>query len=747
MAKIFDKFKEYFQIFKQEVPIQAPQKTLTGYEATSYGYTNNTKKTEYLEEMRGWVGACVTAIADEIASINLRLYKVKDKDGSVEEVTNHPVIDLLYKVNNYTTKFDHFWLTEAYLKTTGESPWFIERGKNGKSVEAIYFLRPDKLTPIVGSERLIEGYKYQIGTTETITLPLSSIVLLKIPDPANPFRGLGAVQMAARTIDIDNFSEEWNKTFYENSASPASVLNVEVENLGEEQLKVLKASIRKEYEGAANAHKTMVLFGKMKLDKIGFNQKDMDFLEQQRFSRDKILGIFKVPKAVLAQTDEVNYASAKTAQYVFARWTIKPEIERITQQLNEFLLPMFPGTEGMFIDYDNPIPEDDAADILRYESGLTKGWMTINEVRGEEGLPDVEGGDSIYIPFSMVAIGSTNTENKTFYKELKIIGKKKGNKKDFSERIKQMKARNKLWSEIEDLKNDIRENVRDTITKQIEGKTEHIHNENCNHKDIPIIRTLTKEEKSAFWKKKDALTDKYLPDVKEGMAKVFNMQKDKVISTLREFKVFKIDPNTVYNAVKLNKKEEIKTTIELTLPALQDLFKESGDTAYELLGVDEEMDITLENIKKLLRENARKFSTVVTEYTDKRMKEIINESIAAGQSVDELKDKFRKFFNDSEKYRADRIARSETVRYNTTASEQAYIDSGIVEKKEWFVNPDACEFCIPMSGKTVPLGEAFFDKGDTTNGNQGGEMELDYDTVETPPLHPNCRCEIIPVFK
>ncbi len=747
MAKIFDRFKEYFGIFKQETPIETPQKIPTGYETTSYGYSDTTKKTEYLNEMRSWVGACVGTIADEIGSITLRLYKTTD-DGSVEEVTKHPVIDLLYKVNSYTTKFDHFWLTEAYLKLTGEAPWFIEKDNKGTDIKAIYFLRPDKLTPIVGSQKLIEGYKYQIGSTETINLPLNSVVLLKIPDPANPFRGIGAVQMAARTIDIDNFSENWNKTFYENSASPASVLNVDVENLNEEQLDKLKKSIRKEYEGAANAHKTMVLFGKMKLDKLGFSQKDMDFLEQQRFSRDKILGLFKVPKAVLAQTDEVNYASAKTAQYVFARWTIKPEIERITQQLNEFLLPMFKGTEMMFIDYDNPIPEDDEADIRRYESGLSKGWMTINEVRAEEGLPDVEGGDSIYIPFSMVSIGSTNpTENKVFYKELKLLGSKKKIQKDFSERIKQMKARNKMWFNIEDLKEDIREGVRNAIKKQITGESDHVHNGNCKHKDISNSRILTKEEKSAFWQLKDALTDKYLPDVKDGMAKVFNIQKDKVISKLKEYKAFKIDPNVVYDMVKLNKKEEIKTTIEFTLPALQELFKEAGDTAYDLLGVDDEMDITRENIKKLLKENARKFSTVVTEYTDKRMKEIINHSISAGESVDELKDRFRKFFNDAEKYRADRIARSETVRYNTTASEQAFIDSGIVEKKEWFVNPDACEFCIPMSGKTVALGEAFFSKGDTANGNQGGEMELDYDTVETPPLHPNCRCEILPIFK
>ena len=101
----------------------------------------------------------------------------------------------------------------------------------------------------------------------------------------------------------------------------------------------------------------------------------------QRFSRDKILGIFRVPKAIVAQTEGVNLASAQTAQYVFSRHTIKPKMERLIQQLNEFYLPLFPGTENMFLDYVNPVQDDVAAKTAEYTAGLASGWFTINEVR------------------------------------------------------------------------------------------------------------------------------------------------------------------------------------------------------------------------------------------------------------------------------------------------------------------------------------------------------------------------------
>lgn len=444
------------------------------YDSQAVNYSNDfdRKKREYLAEMKGWVGACVNAIAEEVASINLKLYQYTS-DG-IKEVEDHAVLDLLYKVNGFTTKFEHFYLTQAYLELTGEAPWFIE--KNGKEVLGVYILRPDKISPFSKDGVKIDGYKYEIGQGRTQILSADEVIFLKYPNPIKPYRGIGILEQAAVSVDIDNYSEKWNMNFYKNSARPDAILTVDVESMDEEQKAVLKKTLKDQYGGVKNAHNLMVLFGAMKFDKSSFSQKDMDFLEQQRFSRDKILGIFRVPKAIVSQTDEVNYASAKTAEYIFARYTIKPKMERLIQQLNEFLLPMYAGTEKMFLDFENVIPEDEEAKYKNYESGLKAGYLTINEVRREQELPDVDGGDVIYLPFNLVPLGESksNDENE-IGKGVKIlkINKKKEIKlrKDLkSERLKELKARSKNYFEVEKIKEkynnitgEIKKEVRDAI--------------------------------------------------------------------------------------------------------------------------------------------------------------------------------------------------------------------------------------------------------------------------------------------
>jgi len=340
--------------------------------------------------------------------MDIRLYEEKE-NGEVEEVKSHAILDVLYRVNSYTTKFDHLWLTQASLELTGEAPWLIERDKLGNP-ESIYLLRSDMITPIADNNRIISGYAYRSGIDgKTVPLSTNDVIFLKYPSPINQFRGAGPLSAAERTVSIDDASEKWNLNFFKNSARPDAILTVAgLDQMSEEQKNTLKRSIKEKYQGTDKAHNLMVLFGDMKLEKFGFNASEMDFLEQQKFGRDKILGIFRVPKAIVAQTDGVNFASAKAAQYTFTRFTINPKDERIIQQLNEFFVPLFEGSEKLFLDYTSPIVDDETEKITKYASAISNGWMTRNEVRYLENLPAIEGGDYIYLPMGIYPAGSVD---------------------------------------------------------------------------------------------------------------------------------------------------------------------------------------------------------------------------------------------------------------------------------------------------------------------------------------------------
>jgi HK97 family phage portal protein len=711
--RILDKIKE---VFKKELPVEAPMVKPTGYEFREYYLGDGgSKKTEYLAEMRSWVFACVSAIADEIARIPLHLYEMK-KNYEVEEINDHPILDLLYKVNDYTTRFDFMWITASYLELTGECYWFLE--KDGEKVSSIYFLPSDRVKPVIKNNAVI-AYEYSYNNNlswQRVTIPAELVIFLKYPNPADPARGLGTLQAAAKTVDTDNFSEEWNKKFFENSARPDGILNVKVNNLGKEQLEQLKDSIKKQYQGIDKAHKLMVLFGDMEYKNTGYSQKDMDFLAQMNFTRDKILGIFRVPKSILAQTDQVNYAAANTANYVFSRWTVKPKMERLIQQINEFLIPLFVNSENIYLDYEDPVKEDVTEKTAFYASGIQNGYLTPNEVRQREGLDEVENGDYVYLPFSLAPInrnGKTETPEEDKGLRLKV---KKSKVKKVSQRVKDLLARNKDFRKEREIKNTLKDLIKKSIQKEIKDKKNGIVKE-----DKPVVYVFNEEEKKKYWEKKDIITVRFMPQVRETASKFFNDQGKRIIKGSKD----------ISGIINFDVKKETKKMVVATLDIFSKIFKASGDNTFDILGIDMQMDITREDVKRLLKTETRKMSLAVNEETDIILKGIIEQGQVDGLSASEIKKNILDKFTDFEEYRADRIARSETVRYNVAATEQAFEDSGIVEKKEWVVNPGACELCQPLSGETKDLGELFEDT------DYGGQV---------PPLHANCRCYIAPVF-
>lgn len=87
--------------------------------------------------------------------------------------------------------------------------------------------------------------------------------------------------------------------------------------------------------------------------------------------------------------------------------------------------------------------------------------------------------------------------------------------------------------------------------------------------------------------------------------------------------------------------------------------------------------------------------------------------------------------------RAELMARTMSIYgYNAGAADQ-YRDAGL-EEKEWLVTEDdaLCDICRPFDGKVVKIGGVF----ETASNDSMGLG------IQNPPLHPNCRCCLLPVL-
>ena len=686
---------------------------------------------ESLEAATGWVYACVDSISNELASIGLKLFQVKGNEQ--KEVLDHPILDLLYRANNVTTKFDLFYLTQQYLELAGEAPWYILKDKSGTPIQ-ILLLRPDRISVLPGdNENLIGGYKYKVygkNGYQEIRFETDDIVFLKVPDPTSPFRGKGTLAAVIDTFNLDERAEQYNKRLFENSATPSLILSTE-KKIARDVMDRLKSDLERKYEGTHNAGKTLILEGGMKADKLSLTNMEMQFIEQQKMSRDKILAIFRVPRTVLGITDDVNRANAEATDYVFAKRTIKPKMQRLIEQLNEFLIPMFDDTGALFLDYDDPVPESAENNLAKAEKGIAGRFITPNEARAFIGLNPVDNGDELPEPVSPF---TAPTPQASINPSVLKRAKSKHNK---SQRAKKI---------VEKMEKEISENLSAVIYNSLRQKIKtpiYKKKEKSGEKTKPLFDG--EKSKLEFQAKLLTVSDDFEPKVKDIVDTIFGKQSKEMVDALPNSG--KIDIKKVL----LDPSKQKEVYMDRLKPVLGSLIVEQSKLAQRLLGIDPNKKEWKQKItrfsdvtQKYLQRKITKMAVEVVGETNYRLKRQIKEGIEKEESIPEIAKRIREVYDDMKAVRSKVIARTEVSRATNFATLETYKESGVVSGQEWLATLDerTDECCASLNGKVIGVDKKWFQKGDTYLG-----LELDYENVDHPPLHPNCRCTLIPVIR
>ena len=366
------------------------------------------KSQDYLKAYTGYAFTAISAIAQEVASVDLSLYEIKYVRGVPETsvIHEHDILSFLQYMNPLTTFYDQVEATQIYLELTGEAFWIILKDKN--IPREAWLVRPDWMKVVPSKTEVIDHYIYNPGgnVTEKVKIPKDNVIHFKYFNPLNPYRGKGSVQAAAMPLDIHTFAQEWNRNFYFNSAIPGLVFTTE-KKLNDKVIERFINQWQASYGGRAKSNKIAFLGSGFKLDKTTMGAKEMDFAQQQKMMRDDVLAVFKVPKTILGLTDDVNRANAEATTRAFMERVITPRMKKFVGTLNEFLIPMYEES-NLFLDFTDPAPEDVELKLKKYASARRYTWMTPNEIRAEENLDPVEGGDDLFAPLAGGTAGAVS---------------------------------------------------------------------------------------------------------------------------------------------------------------------------------------------------------------------------------------------------------------------------------------------------------------------------------------------------
>lgn len=685
-----------------------------------------------MKRYTGWPYGAIKAKADAVSAIEWRMFQFQS--GEKVEMEEHEILNLLEAPNEYQTGPDFRATLVSHLELTGNAYIYLENVTDEKSKPtAIHLLNPGSVKVILNKITFPykkTGYKFIIDGREFSFDP-HQICHIKYPNPSDPFIGIGPTQGIAEWIDNDKNSTDFLHQFFKNGAQIGVTFTTDMTS--EEQLHELRDSFNEQHSGVGNAYKAMFLpKGVTKTDSdVKFDDIGMDTIGDG--NRDKILAGYRVPKTILgAAESDTNRATAETADFVFAKRTIKPIMLLICSYINEFVIPRY--GDDIILSFTDPVPEDKTTLSNEMKNAVgSQPVITVNEARAEYlNKEPIDGGDQLLTLNSFVP--ATNAG------EYSPMGLSVQDKKE----IKTTKKLNVGYmpARIRSKKTQFARNleIRKSISEALASKITDII---ASVKGKKLKELSDKEYEDVILKEKRERNTGYAKEMVKELQKINDKQKKEVLENLD--KVVKSQ-----KAIDVTKLFDLDQWINITINALKPiatvLFSKEAEHALKLIdqpGLDVE---NTPSAKRAINKAMNLMSESYNKDTLNILEAKLTEGLEEGYSTQKLATLVSDIYAWKDSYAAERVALTESNRISNDAGKIAWKESGYVKEIKWVTaGSDVCDFCRELDGKVISIEKNFFDKGDVVESEAGATIDISYSDVGAPPLHPNCHCGIRPV--
>lgn len=684
------------------------------------------------------VYGCVHRRATKTASAQFHLFRrVKDANGEVtlRRIFQHPALDLLERVNRWTTQWEAQYLTQADLDLTGNSFWFKLRKRitfSGIPVTSppvqMWRLPPENVDIITSEKGFIRLYMLRVNGKE-IPIDPDDMLHHRLPNPLDPWRGLSPLQAATLAISGDYMAAKWANSTIKKGGRLAGVITGQ--DLDERRIKLIETQWKQKHGGPDAVGGWAFLPGDLTAQKFSMTPQEMDFLGLRRFTREEIASvIYGVPLSKLGITEQVNRANMKESDEGFLRDTMAPMLIMIAQRFTEFLIQADYGDPDLVMLPDNIVPDD--MDLLSQVDSryLAADVVTVNEVRARRNLGDpVPWGDK---PRSERLFGARGGD------EGGEDDEEKDDDRDSDQDEEEEDEEEQEEGEGDDDKGSAAAERRAHL-KHLAAKLAALSDEERSQQYIALISPrearLVRRLKRLFQGQQREVTQK----VRSLAEQERSASKDSLPPSDR-------GPLDV-EALLFDTAEAERQFREAGTPVMAEAMEAAGSSALAELEMSIAFDITEPQVAAFLQRKVFRFAREVNQGTKEALRATLLEGWNAGETIPELAERVADVFEEAKTWRATRIARTEINSVANGGIYQAWVMSKLVERKRWLSTrdertrrpPDSRFNHVAAHGEEVPLQAPFVKTGQA--------LMFPGDPDGDPGNIINCRCTMRPLVK
>ena len=428
------------------------------------------------------------------------VFKAKMMRKHIFEEVEHSALGKLLERPNPAQSFSVF-LQEliSFGKLTGNryvygiSP---ENGENKGIYSQLYNL-PAHLIEIKSDGMFKPVSKYTMVYNKN-KYDLTADEVLHIADFNPDYQGNGThlygqspIEAGIRVLTTANESVETNLKFLHNQ-SARGMLTPEDDQLTPTQAQQLKDALRRNYQGSKSANDIMITGKKFSWVNFGLSTSDLQLLESYNASIKDLCNLYGVPVQLLNNTDSTTYDNYRIARKVLFTNAVIPELNKIRDEFNRWLVPLF--GENLYFDFDYSAIPELMPEQQQLIDNLSKSyWLTSNEKREASGYGIDEDNpimDDYLVPAGMMPISDLDlaigddvtfpvqqtTENEEFVEE---------------EVIEEIR-------EDEETKEEISAKLRTTLENKVEEHHEKVGDDKTKRTNVRTLFAVYKRGVGAY---------------------------------------------------------------------------------------------------------------------------------------------------------------------------------------------------------------------------------------------------------
>ena len=353
--------------------------------------------------------ACVSGLAEDLAKTPLDVYKPA-ANGGQEVDTSHWLHRLLREPNDWQTAFEFKELLQASLVLRGNAYAVAIRDGRGRPIKLIP-IHPDR----VGLFEAPDGsYFYSVTRNglheiamlrdQPVLVPGYDMLHLRWLSTWNSLLGGSRLSMVSESVGVSIALEKHQARFIGQGARTSGVLKTEHKFATKEVREDLRSQFERIQAGPANSGAVMVLEQGLEWQPLGLSMIDSQFIESRNFSVRDIARAFNFPTYRLALEGEAEGTAMVQQAQNYLNGPISGYCERWKAKFEQFF--QLDGTTN-FIgwDYAHFLKADQTSRYTALRQAVGAPWMSVNEARRTEMLPDQEDGDKVLQPVNLAPLG------------------------------------------------------------------------------------------------------------------------------------------------------------------------------------------------------------------------------------------------------------------------------------------------------------------------------------------------------